>query len=81
MGIFYLGACEVARSLQARLAGSHTVYVYILYSGILIKYIVVLFDKASEVQRMSQTNDSCRFGLNTNLLGMIFGKVARFQAN
>ena len=23
VGIFYLGACEVARSLQARLAGSH----------------------------------------------------------
>ena len=26
MGIFYLGACEVAWSLQARLAGSHGFY-------------------------------------------------------
>ena len=41
----------------------------------------MLFEKATEVQRMSQTNDSCKFGLNTNLMEMIFGKIALFQAS
>ena len=40
-----------------------------------------LSDKASKVWRMSQTINSCRFGLNNNLMEMIFGKLALFQAS